>query len=68
MTLFAPDLLRNFALGFGAGALILGVAGLAQDPSSPTSTTQASLTPAPPPVLEPTPMTTFECDGDGVTW
>ena len=47
MTLFAPDLLRNFALGFGAGALILGMAGLAQDPSSPTSTTQASLTPAP---------------------
>ncbi|MEO0908038.1 MAG: hypothetical protein AAFY07_10985 [Pseudomonadota bacterium] len=48
MTLFAPDLLRNFALGFGAGALFLGMAGLAQDPSSPTSTTQASLTPAPP--------------------
>ena len=47
MTLFAPDLLRNFALGFGAGALILGVAGLAQDPSSPTSTTQASLTSVP---------------------
>ena len=48
MTLFAPDFLRNFALGFGAGALILGVAGLAQDPSSPTSTTQKSLTAAPP--------------------
>ena len=47
MTLFAPDLLRNFALGFGAGALILGMAGLAQDPSSAPSTTQASRTPAP---------------------
>ena len=47
MTLFAPDLLRNFALGFGAGALFLGIAGLAPDPSSPTATTQKSLTPAP---------------------
>ena len=47
MTLFAPDLLRNFALGFGAGALFLGMVGLAQDPSSPTSTTQKSHTPAP---------------------
>ena len=28
----------------------------------------ASLTPAPPPILEPTPMTTFECDGDSVNW
>ena len=34
MTLFAPDLLRSFALGFGAGALILGVASMGEAPSS----------------------------------
>ena len=34
MTLFAPDLLRSFALGFGVGALILGVASMGEAPSS----------------------------------
>ncbi len=28
MTLFAPDLYRNFALGFAAGALIVGAASI----------------------------------------
>ena len=30
MTLFAPDLYRNFAIGFAAGALVVGAATISE--------------------------------------
>lgn len=47
MTLFAPDLYRNFAFGFVAGALVVGAATVADWGESPANAATPLEAPSP---------------------
>jgi hypothetical protein len=61
MTLFAPDLFRNFALGFVAGGLLIGAATFDQWSDAIESPAQAAA-----PIEAPQPSDEFLIDASGL--